>query len=75
MNPAMLPDDRFDDAQAQDDALARYEHDIVAEARKIVAGETLMLPHFEHVRVLLSWLDGRAPPSRPVPFPAAGDPF
>ncbi len=35
-----------------------YEADIIEEARSIVAGEVNQPPTVEHLRVLLSWLDG-----------------
>ena len=39
----------------------RYESDVVAEAREIAEGRSLKLATGEHLRVLLSWLDGRQP--------------
>ena len=36
----------------------RYESGIIEEARQIVAGKSLKLSTAEHLRVLLSWLDG-----------------
>lgn len=48
--------DRYADpgAEAQD----RYESAMVAEARAIVEGRTMKLATNEHLRVVLSWLDG-----------------
>jgi len=37
----------------------RYETEIVAEARAIAEGRSMKLATGEHLRVLLSWLDGR----------------
>jgi hypothetical protein len=36
----------------------RYESAMIEEARQIVAGKSLKLSTVEHLRVLLSWLDG-----------------
>ena len=36
----------------------RYESGIIEEARQIAAGKSLKLSTAEHLRVLISWLDG-----------------
>jgi len=56
----IFPDDerRCWEQQQSDDARARYEAQIVAEARAIVGGERDSVPSLEHLRVLLEWLDG-----------------
>jgi hypothetical protein len=38
--------------------IARYECAIVNQARRIATGESKHRPDKEHLRVLLSWLDG-----------------
>ena len=45
-----------DDQSAQ--LCDRYESALVAEAREIAEGRSLKLATDEHLRVLLSWLDG-----------------
>jgi len=52
-----------DDQSAR--ACERYETELVAEARAIAQGRSRKPPTGEHLRVLLSWLDG--------PSPASGD--
>jgi len=37
-----------------------YESAMVEQARQIVAGNTMLLPTVEHLRVLLEWLDIQA---------------
>ena len=34
-----------------------YDSAMVEQARQIVAGETMLLPTVDHLRVLLEWLD------------------
>ncbi|TQF00209.1 MAG: hypothetical protein FKY71_04685 [Spiribacter salinus] len=51
-----------DDQSAQ--LCDRYESALVAEAREIAEGRSLKLATDEHLRVLLSWLDGRQPINR-----------
>ena len=36
----------------------RYESGVLEQARQIAAGKSLKLSTAEHLRVLLSWLDG-----------------
>lgn len=46
------------------EAQERYEAEIVEQARQIAAGRSMALPTREHLRVVLSWLDGVGPQSR-----------
>ena len=53
-----------------------YERSVVQEARDITAGDCPREPNREHLRVLLSWLDGEGKPRPPAPaIPATGNPF
>lgn len=54
----------------------RYEREVVEQARDIVAGRSGEQPGREHLRVLLSWLDGEdAGPEQGPEVPAHGVPF
>lgn len=52
-------------------ALAREEYEIgvIEEARRLVAGELPGVPSLEHLRVLLTWLDGALPPAPAIDTP------
>ena len=64
-------------AEQAGDARACYECTLVERARRIVAGDSGEAPTREHLRVLLTWLDGRPPRGVPPPWPetASGRPF
>lgn len=55
-------------------ALAReeYEMGVIEEARRLVTGELPGVPSLEHLRVLLTWLDGALPQ---VPVEDGSPPF
>lgn len=69
----------FEDSEdaALQDSGAEYEAEMIEEARRIVAGRSMLLPSREHLRVLLVWLDGREPErKREEPaWDAPGAPF
>ena len=54
-----LGDEDYRDGDYWSDlARDRYEAAMVAEARAIVAGASEKVPTWEHLRILLTWLDG-----------------
>lgn len=42
-------------------AREEYEMGLIEEARRLVAGDLPGVPSLEHLRVLLTWLDGARP--------------
>lgn len=58
-----------------DDNLLQYEAAVVDEARRIAAGQSMMLATGEHLRVLLRWLDGREPERQAPAWDGVGNPF
>lgn len=74
--PSPAEGQALSDRRQQEDAeaLARYEEELLQEARQIVAGTTLKLPTLDHVRVLLAVIDGRAPQPARRPTPMVQDP-
>ncbi len=50
-------------------AREEYEMGVIEEARRLVAGELPGVPSLEHLRVLLTWLDGALPHSTAIDTP------
>ena len=50
----------LEDAQSSE-LCHRYESQIITEARAIAEGRSMKLATAEHLRVVLSWLDGGTP--------------
>jgi hypothetical protein len=65
------------DAQAAHQLMEaeQYEAEVVDEARRILAGESIKLPSREHLRVLLAWLDGRHTEREVPSWNGIGNPF
>lgn len=66
----------LDQWHGQQDCEARnYEEETIAEARRIVAGQSEQLPTREHLRVVLAWLDGHEPLPAAPSVSGPGNPF
>ena len=61
--------------EQQEECEARRQAELVEEARRIAAGESLLRPARAHLQALISWLDGRKAENPAPSWNGEGDPF